>query len=298
MAERNIRDVLVDHGLMNKVVKGMRREQYDAINAMNFSSLKESLIGAFDIDPVLGRDAYEQTRLAPSQDLQDSYDRGTLLHLILLQPEEIAGRVAVWDGKTRHGAAWEEFKAHHTGKLVMTARDVRDVQTACRAVRSIPEVRDLLRPCDTEVAIFTKEGSIFCKCLIDAVTREGEGLCVMYDPKSTRNGIDERSVDRQIDNLKYHEQLGWYRRCWNKANPNRPIEKAHLIFVSLPPQRAGVHVKTLTTAAMQWGELRVLQALERLEECLLKDEWPTYYRNTISDVRPWQIDDDMEFQGV
>ncbi len=280
--ERSIRDVLVDHGRTNSIVTGMRREQYDRINAMNFSSLKMSLIGPTDVDPTLAKNAYERMLSAPSQDLQDSYDRGTLMHLILLQPEDIAGRVAEWTGKTRHGNEWTAFKEAHRGKLIMKTADIRDVQERCRIFRAMPQVRDLLRPCDTEVAVFTKEWSIYCKALVDAVTRHGDGLSVMLDPKSTRNGIDERSVDWVIRDNLYREQMGSYWRALRKAG--REIDKVKLLFVSLPPQPPGVYIKTLTTAALQWGEARVVNALERLEECIARDDWPTFCGDGICDV--------------
>ena len=58
MADRSIRDVLVDHGRVGTIVKGMQRREYASIGAMNASSLKAGLIGSNDIDPKLIRDAY------------------------------------------------------------------------------------------------------------------------------------------------------------------------------------------------------------------------------------------------
>lgn len=294
MAERSIKNVLVDHGRVGTIVKGMRREQYDSINGMNFSSLKVSMIGGEDIDPTLAKQEYEKKRIPPSRDLQDSYDRGTLMHLILLQPEEIAGRVAEWTGKTRHGKAWDEFQVEHRGKLIMRTEDIRDVQERCKMFRNDPRVRDLLRPCDTEIAVFAKEGSIYCKCLIDSVTREGEGIITLTDPKSTRLGIDERSVDYVIRDRHYREQMAANWRWYNRAAESlgkQPIEKVKLLFVSLPPQEPGVYIKTLTTRALQLGEKLVEKAFEKLEECIDKNEWPMFVGTGDCDMWPWETDE-------
>lgn len=296
MAERSIKNVIVDHGRVGTIVKGMRREQYDSINGMNFSSLKVSMIGGEDIDPTLAKQEYEKKRIPPSRDLQDSYDRGTLMHLILLQPEEIAGRVAEWTGKTRHGKAWDEFQVEHRGKLIMRTEDIRDVQDRCRMFRNDQRVRDLLRPCDTEVAVFSQEGKIYTKALIDAITREGDGLRVMMDPKSIRKGgINERSVDWAIRDCWYKEQMGWYWRCLRKSGIE--VDKVKLLFVSLPPQDPGVYIKTLTTAALQLGEARVVAAFERLEECIDRDLWPMFVGDGICDVSSWEVDD-LDIEGI
>lgn len=295
MSERNIRDVLENDGHKSGIVTHMPRAVYDSLKRMNFSTAKTGLVGVEDVDASVVKENYEGRRMPVSQDLQDSYDRGTLMHLILLQPEEIAGRVAVWAGKNRSGHEWDAFEQENAGKLIVRQSDVRDVQSACREFRRMPLVRDILKPCDTEVAVLVKEGNIYCKAMIDAVTREGDGLCIMLDPKSTRTGIDSATVMRTIRKLNYREQMGLYAR-WFKMATGREIDQVYLLFVSLPPQRIGVRHVRLTTSALQFGEARMLAVFHELEQCLAADEWPAFCADDICDVSEREIGD-VQLEG-
>lgn len=293
MSSRDIKDIRNDDGRKTGVTLNMPREQYAAIPRMNFSSLKAGLLGSFDIDPVMIRETFEETRPAPTNDQQDSFNKGTLAHLILLQPELLVDRVAVWQGRERRGQSWDAFSTEHRGKMIMRECDVRAVQHACREFRQVPEVRDLLRPCDTEVAVCAKVGEVYCKGLLDAVTRDG--LCVMIDPKTTSRGIDDRSVKYAISDFKYREQMGFYSQLYQLAT-GREIEQVYLLFISLPPQRIGIRLVRVTTSALQWGWSRCLQALERVEECIRDDRWPTFFANDIADVSEFEIGD-VELKG-
>jgi hypothetical protein len=293
--DRSIRDVLKDDGIKTGAVLNMSREQYEAIPRMNFSTLKTGLIGIDDVDVSLIRETYEGEAPQPLQTQQDAFDRGSLTHMVLLQPELLVDRVAIWKGDRRQGAEWQAFQEENAGKIIVREADARVVQQACREFRSMPRIRELLRPCDTEVAVFVKEGRIYCKCLLDGVSRADSGLTVIIDPKTTRNGIDERSVMSSIRRFRYREQMGIYRR-WFEAATGRKVDAVYLLFLSLPPQRIGAAVVKLTTAALQLGEARVLAALERLEESLDSDHWPKFCGDYLCDVSEWEIGD-VELEG-
>lgn len=283
---RSIKDILTDDGRQNGIVRDMPREEYFGLRRMNASCLVTGLLGSQDIDPAMIKETFEQSRPAPSQSLADSFDRGTLAHLILLQPEMIAGRIAVWEGGDRRGQEWEDFKAANDGRLIMKAADVRAVQYACREFRQVDAVNTLLVPCDVEVAVFAKEGAIHCMGMIDAVTKSGR--CVILDPKTTSKGIDADSVRYAIKDFHYRERLGIYRR-WYQMATGREVEAVYLIFLSLPPNRIGIRLVKLTTAALEWGEARMLAALAAVEECLANEKWPTFFANGIADVSPFEI---------
>lgn len=292
---RNIADVMTrGHGLGESIHPNMAKTTYFAQTAMNFSTIKLGFDGPFDFDPTIVRDAYEGHRPAPSQSLQDSYDRGTLAQLILQQPDEVALRIAAWDGGVRHGHRWDDFEAANEGKLIMKAADVREVQEACRAFRDIPDVRSLLQPCWAEISVFGKQEGIFVKGMLDAVTKSGK--CVMFDIKTSRQGLSKEATDRTIRKLAYREQMGWYTHLWNAAT-ERKIEEASLIFISLPPQRLGVRIKTLDDEALKWGAERVLFALRSLRDCIEADYWPTFFARDSVGVADYEMGD-IEIEGI
>ena len=278
---RKISDILRSNEHTGTIVRNMPREAYNAVSAMNVSTVKPGLVGSKDIDTTMIRDVYEGHRRDPSRAQQDSFDRGTLAHLILLQPEMIPGRVAVWKGGRRVGNEWDAFERENAGKLIMKEADVRDVQAACRSFREVKEVNDLFRPCDTELSVFWQEGDVYCKGMLDAVTRQGE--CVVIDPKTIITGIDERSVRRQIEKFHYREQLGFYKRGYENVT-GRIVDKVYLVFISLPPQRLGVRLEPITDAALEWGADRVLKAIKQVRHCIETDEWPVFFASGVCDL--------------
>lgn len=285
---REIAEVLIDDGRPAGVVRGVSRIDYASIRRMNSSSLKAGLLGSSDIDPNLIRSTYENTRPEPAASLQDSFDRGTLAHTILLEPEKLVDSVAVWSGDRRAGTEWKEFNEANKGKLIMRAADVREVQSACRAVRSIQPVNDLLRrKRDTELEVFGKVSKTFCRGLIDSVTID-DGPITLIDLKTTSQSIDEESITRTIRRLCYREQLGLYANLYEQAT-GKQIDKVFLLFVSL--ETSGVRLVRLTTSALQFGFARMVAAIESVERCIESNDWPTFYAESICDVSSWEAED-------
>ena len=247
------------------------------------------MIGSNDIDPTLIRDAYEMTRPEPSSELQSAYDRGTLTHTILFEPEKLVDCVAVWKGDRRSGKEWKEFNDDNRHKLIMREVDVREVQQACRAVRSISQVNSLLRrPHETELAVFGKQSKTYLKGMIDSVTTD-DGPVTLIDLKTTSHGIDEESVLRTIRKLHYREQLALYAHLYEQAT-GKPVESLYLLFVSLDP--VGVRLVKLTTSAIQWGLARMMSAIEAVEKCIDADEWPVFFGESFADVSEYELGDD------
>ena len=71
----------------------------------------------------------------------------------------------------------------------------------------------------------------------------------------------------------------------------------NLLFVSMPPAPMGVAKVRLTTSCLQLGEARVMNAIERLQEAIDENEWPTFYADYLVDVDPWEVDD-IVIEGV
>ena len=295
MADRNIADILIDDGLRG-VIRDMPRGLYRGGKRMNASSIKPGLLGPFEIDPSLILAAYEGDRSEPSASLQDAFDRGTLTHVLMLEPEKIVDRVAVWKGDRRAGGEWKEFNEANAGKLIMRETDVREVQHAVRELRRVPQVAALLnRKHETELPVLGKVSRTYCKGLLDCVTTDS-GPVTQIDLKTTGHGIDEASVLRAVRNFGYREQLAWYSHLYEQAT-GKPIESNYLVFVSLDP--IGVRIVKLTTSAIQWGFSRMLAAVESVEQCIDRDEWPVFVGDSIADVAQWEIgeSDEITFGG-
>lgn len=245
------------------------REKYDAITRLRPSVAKAGLCGT-GIDPFAVKLAYEGSEANESS---DAMDRGTLAHLMILEPHRVDSEVVIWQGGRRAGTIWEEFCERHHGKLIMRAVDFEEVQTGAMIASNTPDVREILAGCEVEMACLWNEGSIACKGLVDAIGKTtAHGTVCITDIKTTKR-LDSRSIERIIVDLKYRESMAMYRRCVAMVRGVRPDAiRVPLIFVRLEPPY-GVHVYDLTSDGLDWAEKRMLKVYEAVERCLDSGIW-------------------------
>lgn len=290
MKSRSITDILTKtHAL--SVVNNKPRSAYDAVSYLNPSSIAAGLIDHVDIDPMAVKYAFEnpnQKRVPPSQ--QDTLDRGTLGHMMLLQPERVPDEVRVWDGKVRNGGEWEAFEADNIGKLIVRRVDYESVNAAVKAFRFNKRINELITECDVEVAVFSEEDCIFTKGLMDAVTKGKQ--CNILDPKFTMTGMGYRPTNNTIRDLNYREKMAAYKR-WLERESGREVLGCYNIFLSLIPPYA-VRIKKMSTMALEWGEQRILSAIGEVRKCLDADKWPMFVTEDIVIVDEWEKLDDSD----
>lgn len=292
---KDISDIITAHKPKSEIIRGLPVDQYRDLIAINPSSLASGLIGVDDVDPCAIKLAWENPdSTARTAAAQDRLDRGTLAHLMVLQPELIMDRVAIWRGGRRSSNEWEQFQEENSGKLIMTARDYHEVATATNLMRTQPEVASLLVGISCEVAMRGGEqcrhmdGYLNVKGQVDAVNFASRTI---VDLKTTEAGVDRRSVERTIRQFHYREKMACYRR-WLAAGTETDAEawKCYNVFMSLTPPY-GVVIAKFTTMALDWGQERMLNAMASLESCLQSNVWPMFLREMFVAVEVWEMDD-------
>lgn len=274
------------------IVVNMPRGKYRRNPGLNPSSLAAGLMTGGEIDPRAIRDAYEQVKTSRAAAAQDRMDRGTLAHLALLQPERLASDVAVWNGATRRGGAWDTFEAENVGKLIVRIDDYESVMAAVNQMRSQPIVADLLVDAEPEVAMFVGVEShgltLQCRGQVDIVRRSDMKRIV--DIKTTEAGIDQRSCERTIRDLYYREKMALYRKWIADLDGSDPEEwQCWNLFLSLG-DRIGVRAMKFTTGALEFGEERMKHAIAETARCLASGRWPMFAKYDDMDVTLWEIE--------
>jgi len=178
---KTIRDIITQSPPDAAYSTGVSREEYVSIIGMNPSSLAAGLVGHDDVNPAAIKLAWEQPgETARTAAAQDRLDRGTLAHLMVLQPELVAERVAIWRGGRRLSNEWTKFEDENSGKLIITAADFAAVAKATKDLKLQLKVADLLRGIECEVALVGSEvcermdGHIIVKGQVDGVNLAGE----------------------------------------------------------------------------------------------------------------------------
>lgn len=295
----DIRSIITDEPAETHIVASLTRDDYVTCVGMNPGSLAAGLVGHDDINPTAIRMAWESPDDTPRTIAQqDSLDRGTLAHLFVLQPELVMKRVAEWEGGKRIGKDYDQFVEDNPGKLLIRSNDFNEVAKATNAMRSVPEVSNLIYGIDCEVAMF---GSIPCPALDGHILIKGQVDAVRHsrhtivDLKTTEAGIDRRSVDRTIKRFHYREKMGMYRRWMATATDTQPEAwQCYNVFMSLTPPY-GVVVAKFTDFTLEWGEQRMTAALESVQKCLVANEWPMYCREMFVGVEEWEMEEEIEY---
>ncbi len=292
---KDIKQVLSDKSQHGWTDSKMSRDKYRGQFRLNPSSLSAGLIGLGEVDPLAIKQAWESP---DSQDrtpaAQDRMNCGTLAHLLILQPELLREKVAVWDGR-RAGAKWEEFESENADKLIMRECDYVETCTAIKAMHMEPFVVDLVRGIDAEVAVFGSEQVNTCDKFIN-VMGQVDGINfdkqIIMDLKTTERGIDRRSVERTIRTFHNREKMSAYRRWVAAATDTEPEEwRCYNLFALMTPPY-GIHQIKFTSMSLDWGWDRMQGALESVGTCLQSNTWPIYAKQSVMDVESYECEDE------
>lgn len=292
---KNIRDIITQTPPQSTYSTGISREEYVSLIGMNPSSLASGLVGHDDVDPASIKLAWESPDTVDrTAAQQDRLDRGTLAHLMVLQPELVQERVAVWRGGRRSTNEYDDFTQENSGKLLITASDFAMVALATKDLKLQPKVAELLRGLDHEVAMVSSDpckalgGHMLLKGQVDGVNVD---KCIIVDLKTTEAGISQRQVERTIRDFHYREKMAKYRRLMARAT-GVDAEKWQcwnlFLSMSTPPR---VVLEKFNSVALEWGEERMQQAQLAVEQCLAAKEWPMYVREYFMGVEMYEMDD-------
>jgi hypothetical protein len=266
----------------------LKWSEYRGEKGLNPSSIADGLIGENEVDVRAIHNAMTGLRKEPSAASQDRMDRGSLVHMALLQPERLATDVKIWNGAKRAGAEWEAFNADvKPGQLLMRQKDFDHAMSIANTLKNHHYVGNFLNGCEAEVAMFCRDGGISCRGQVDAVDLKNKRI---IDVKTTDAGIGPDTVNRTIRSLHYREKMALYRRwiahitgtytsewrCWN-------------LFLCMDQDSPGIRRVLITSDALEWGEIRMVNAISKYAAAVKAGEFPVYAVDDFADVKPWEI---------
>lgn len=200
------------------IVPGISRADYDAVFALNQSSIKI-------IDERHVKAAWRRLRHPdpPSR----AMIVGTAFHLMLLEPEKFNEQFVVipkWDMRTKVGkesrAAWEADNPGWESRYELTVDEMLNLQGLVRQFLEHPVASVMIdNAIHYELGVFWNhpEYGFPCKALVDVVTRY-EGRTWVLDLKSTRD-VSPQFWSREIANRGYMIQAEWIIQGLNELSP-------------------------------------------------------------------------------
>lgn len=275
-----------------KGVYQMERAEYDAIQATNFSKLKNMARSPAH---------YRHGLVAPDVDTRPKR-RGRVSHLAIYEPELFAQAVAVWPHR-KQGKVWDVFAEAHANQEIMTTAEHEQCLAIAAAVRSHVSAGPYVAGGRAEATVLwthTVPGigalpgyAIECKARLDFLSNVG----AIVDLKTTRDA-SPGGFGRQVHAYRYYMQAAFYVDGYAAAT-GRTLPYVLVAVEAAPPHV--VQVYRVTEDVLEFGRAEYRALLERLHACREDNVWPGYGEGEMDLELPrWAIPraDDEDLTGL
>lgn len=263
------------------------RERYDAIERVNFSTLK-----LLEKSPA----HYRHGLITPPADT-DPKKLGRVVHIAAFEPERFRNAIAVWDGGTRRGKDWEAFKARNEGRELLTEHEYERCMAIQAAVRAKASAARYLQGGGGEVSLLWTATAPESGKEIPAKGRiDFDTDTALVDLKTTRcakPGVFER----QAFGLQYHAQAAWYVDGYFCATGKR--KPYVVVAVESDPPHA-VQVYRVPDSHLELGRVAYGGWLDQLVFCRENNLWPEYTNDMELELQlpPWMAEGDVDGLGL
>lgn len=211
---------------------------------------------------------YHWRRERETDEETDAMRLGSAVHTAVLEPDKFEGSVAVFDG-TRRGKAWEEFKAEHDGKTLLTPTQHERAVNIRDYVRGEPKLCRLFEEGQPERSIvWTDEET---ELLVKARPDWLDGLRWRVVDLKTTSDLDDWALMRSVKKYGYHLQGAMFLDACDALGME--VRDVWLLFVASdgPPL---CKLKRIPDVAIDEGRAIYRAAMDTYAECWESGQWP------------------------
>jgi exodeoxyribonuclease VIII len=254
----------------------MTMEQYRAVDAVNFSWLKQGL-------PGVGYMIYRRDWTGDSASML----KGRAIHCLLLEPDQYGERYTTApkiDRRTKEGKAdWAAYVEQAKGKEVLTDDEAREVGAMAAAIERNTRAMALLKSKgERELACIWRDEptGLMMKCRMDLVVPGTVG--VLADIKTTQ-AADYESFSRSIQKYAYDVQSAMYTDAY------AAITKRRLEHAIIAVDEAGCFVYTMGEASIHAGRCKYRRVLHDYARVKVGEmpEWDDSVR--VIEMPEWEL---------
>jgi hypothetical protein len=255
---------------------------YDAIDAVNFSTLKN-----LAVSPKRYRH-----RLDNPKPQTKPMAFGTAIHTAVLEPERFGEEYVMFTGKQKRGKKWDAFKEENAGKKILTRSEYVEAARVRDAVRADPVAMQYLEFGEPEVAMVweDEETGMLCKGRLDWRCSDPDNVPVDLKSAST---IEPFLFGRSAGRLLYHVQFSFYSDGFRAITKRDPLFKVVTVEQDAPHD---VAVYNIPDEIADLGRDEYRRLLVKLRFHRERDEWPGYANGCELEFNlpPWMMGDDDE----
>lgn len=239
-------------------------------------------------EPGLSSSAIRQILRSPAhykfgeREETEAFKIGTLVHAILLEPEEFGDRYLAMGERVKRNtkagkSKYEEglAQAQAEGKTLLLKQELDQIEGMRASVWEHNKVRKLLSRARRELSGFWSEEDVLAKARFDCIPTIVDNL--ILDIKSTEDAQVQPFM-RSVFKYGYDKQAGWYCRA-GRVLLGMDNPRFAIVAVEKKPPYAckmyEIHPNIVAT-----GEAECLRAVGIYRECLKSGEWPGYSEDT------------------
>lgn len=248
-------------------------EKYHALNAANFSSLKE-----MDRSPAHAYHTYQEPR-EPSPAL----NLGDAAHAIVLEPERLEAHYFPAPTEQKRYAAerkaWKAAEEENPNKTPLRPSEWGHLQQIRDAVMRHPYARELVEHAvahdmvEVSAVWDCPDTGVRCKLRVDGISRFQGAACI-FDVKTCLDA-SVRYWQRHIPRYWYHAQGAHYLAGLQTLYPTATPRAFYFLAVEKKPPY-GIMVHELNPHDAEVGALKVREWLRAWAECESTGRWPNY----------------------
>lgn len=184
-------------------------------------------------------------------------DIGKAFHTMVLEPSKIDNQVVVFEGKTRRGRVWDEFKMENSDKTIISTSEWNMINSMSNILFENEQAITFINSSNHEVVEVWENKGINCKGKADMVFTDLDDKKIIIDLKTTRDSSLE-SFRRSAYNYGYDRQAAFYLDGFNAD------EFWFLVIEKESPYRVGIY--QASEEFIEEGRQKNQNLLERYKE--------------------------------
>ena len=226
---------------------------------------------------------YDEKILGNSKPMSGAaLDIGSYVHTLILEPELVAQEYVQFDGWRRQGKVYEDFKAQHPGKTVLSQPQMNAGQMLARSVQACPPAVHLLKGGAAELSLASEILGVPVKMRADYINPDAGYI---LDVKTTRWPSGADTFRRTVKELGYELSAALY--CEIAYRVYGKIFDFYWLVVSKTDVETQVY--KASTHSLSDGSALVNKALVAYKKCLETGVWPDTLEQISSAVGDFEI---------
>lgn len=248
---------------MATIPQPMPFSDYQSINAINATAIKAGRLSMRHMRSVMTGERKDET---------PAMRWGKIVHLAVLEPDEMPRQLAVYDGYKK-GKDWDAFKSDHESQYIVSPDEQAALVKMSNSVHSKPLAHRLIDTSYHEVTFTWRDDMLGdCKARLDGVVlpEVASVPAVVLDLKTT-SMIEARRFGQQFAVLGYGLQFGWYAHAV-EVSYNVPVECYVIALESSEPYDCVVYKVARETVRAGYDE--AVEIASNYRACCAAKSWP------------------------